>query len=46
MASLMRTIFENSALLDYYTESSGNSLRTFWDNLSAPPPRVKNPKCN
>lgn len=32
VARLMRTIFENSALLGYYISSSGNSLRTFRDN--------------
>ena len=27
---------ENYALLGYYTACSGNSLQTFWDNLSVP----------
>ena len=35
---------ENCALLHYYAGSSGNSLQTFWDNLSVPPSRVKNSK--
>jgi hypothetical protein len=27
---------ENCTLLGYYTTSSGNTLPTFWDNLSVP----------
>jgi hypothetical protein len=31
---LRREVDENYALVDYYTASSGNFLRTFRDNLS------------
>jgi len=34
---------ENCVLLGYYIVSSGNFLQTFWDNLSVPYSRVKNP---
>ena len=34
---------ENLVLLSYYTDSSGNSLPTFWGNLPVPFSRVKNP---
>ena len=34
-----REAYENSALLGYYAESSGHSLSTFTDNLSAPSSR-------
>ena len=37
---------KNCALLCYYAVSSGNSLLTFWDNISVPSSRVKNPKRN
>jgi len=37
-----RSMFENCALQGYYTESSGNSLPTFVDNLSVPSLRIKN----
>jgi len=33
---------ENCALLCHYAASSGNSLPTFWDNLSVPSYRIKN----
>jgi hypothetical protein len=33
---------EDSTLLRYYAESSGNSLPTFWDNLSVPSSKVRN----
>ena len=33
---------ENCVLLSYYTASSGNFLKTFWDNLSVSSARVKN----
>jgi len=32
---------KNCVLLGYYTTSSGNSLRTFWDNLSVLTSKVK-----
>jgi len=32
---------ESSAVLGYYTASSGNFLPTFWDNLSVPSSRYK-----
>jgi len=35
---------ENWALMGYHAATSGNSLPTFWDNLSVPSSRVKNPK--
>jgi len=35
---------ENCTFLGYYAGSSGNSLRTFRDNISVPSSRVKNPK--
>jgi len=35
---------EKCALLGYYAASSGNSLPTFWDNLSVPSSRDKNPR--
>ena len=35
---------ENSALMDYYAPSSGNSLPKFRDNLQVPSSSVKNPK--
>ena len=35
---------QNCALLGYNAESGGNSLPTFWDNLSVLSSRVKNPK--
>jgi hypothetical protein len=31
-------------LLGYYAPSSGNLLRTFWENLSVPSSGVKKPK--
>jgi hypothetical protein len=39
-----RTSAENSALLGYYAESSGNFLPTFRDNLSVPSSTVSVPK--
>jgi len=35
--------FENCTVLGYCTVSSGNSLPTFWDTLSVPSSRIKNP---
>jgi hypothetical protein len=35
---------ENCPLLGYYAASSGGSLPTFWDKLSVPSLRVKNPQ--
>ena len=35
---------ENSALLNYYAASSGNSLPTFRDKISVPSSRAKNPR--
>jgi hypothetical protein len=35
---------ESRTLLGYYAESSGNFLPTFWDNLSVPSAKCKNPK--
>jgi hypothetical protein len=35
---------ENFTLLGYYAASRGNSLPTFWDNLSVSSSRIKNPK--
>ena len=49
-----KTLFvENCAVLDYYTDSSGNFLPTFQDNLLVPSSEIKNqdgtdrffPKC-
>ena len=37
---------ENCALMGYYAANSGNFLPTFWDNLSVPSSRFKNPKIN
>jgi len=37
-----REVDENCALLGYYAASSGNSLPTFWENLSVQYSRVKN----
>jgi hypothetical protein len=34
---------ENCALPGHYAASSGNSLPTFWDKISVPSSRVKNP---
>jgi len=34
-------VAENWALLGYYTASSGNFLKTIWDNLSVPSSRVQ-----
>jgi len=34
---------ENCVLLGYYTASSGNCLTTYWENLSVPSSRFKNP---
>jgi len=36
-------LYENSAALDYYAASSGNSVQKFRDNLSVQLSRVKNP---
>ena len=35
---------ESCTVLCYYTESSGNFLLTFWENLSVPSLECKNPK--
>jgi len=35
---------KNCTLLGCYTLCIGNSLPTFWDNLSVPTSRVKNPR--
>ena len=35
---------ENWAFRGYYAATSGNSLPTFWYNLSVPSSRVQNPK--
>jgi len=35
---------KNYTLLDYYAGSIGNFLPTFWDNVSVPSLRFKNPK--
>jgi hypothetical protein len=32
------------AFLGYYSASSGNTLPTFWNNLSVPTSRIKNPR--
>ena len=32
--------YNNCALLDYYTVSSGNFLLIFWDNVSVPSSKV------
>ena len=37
-------VYENCALLGYYTAGSGNFLPTLWDNQSVPSSGVKNPK--
>jgi hypothetical protein len=42
ISGLRREVDENWTLLGYYADSSGNSLSTFRDNLSAPSSRVKN----
>ena len=39
-------VYENCALLGYYTPSSGNFLTMFWDNLSVPSSGVKSLKIN
>jgi len=41
--SFRREVGEKCALLGYYAVSICNSLLTFWDNLSVPSSRVKNP---
>jgi hypothetical protein len=41
--SFRREVDEKRALLGYYVVSIGNSLPKFWDNLSVPSSRVKNP---
>jgi len=40
----MKCYKENSAVLVYYTESSGNSLPTFQDRLSVPLSGIRNQK--
>jgi len=44
LASPAATCNNNWALLSYYAASSDNSLPMFWDNLSVPSSRVKNPR--
>jgi len=44
ISGFRREVDENCALLGCYAASSGNLLPTFWDNLSVPYSRVKNPK--
>jgi hypothetical protein len=41
---LITVAYEKCALLCYYATSSGDSLSTFRDDLSAPSSKVKNPK--
>jgi hypothetical protein len=41
---LMYVLPENYILLGFYAASSGNFLPTFWDILSVPSSRAKNPK--
>ena len=42
ISGFRREVDENCVILDYYADSSGNSLTTFRYNLSFPPSRVKN----
>jgi hypothetical protein len=42
ISGFRREVDENSALLGYYGENSGNSLAMFRDNLSAPSSRINN----
>jgi len=44
ISGFCRKVDENCALLGYYAASSSNSL-PFWDNLSSPSSRDKNPRC-
>ena len=41
ISDLRREAEDNCPLLGYYAACSGNSLPTFWDNLSVPTSRVK-----
>jgi hypothetical protein len=41
ISGLGREMDENCPLLGCYAASSGNCLRTIWDNLLVPPSRVK-----
>jgi len=41
IVAINKIIFENAALLCYYTASGGNSLLTFRGNLSVPSSEVK-----
>ena len=42
ISGFRREVDENCVLLDYYADSSGNSLTTFRDSLSVSSSRVKN----